>query len=40
MINSKFPVLELQLLQQGRANENSALVIEIFFLVCGVKSTL
>lgn len=40
MIDSKFSVLALQLLQPGRANKNSALVIEIFFLVCNVKSTL
>lgn len=31
MINSKFPILALQPLRPGRANKNSALVIEIFF---------
>lgn len=38
MINSKFPILALQPLRPGRANKNSALVIEIFFwsVVLGV----
>lgn len=31
MINSKFPVLILQVLQPGKANKNSALVIEVVF---------